>query len=252
VSTGHECNVTFSPDGASVYFNRPDTTRHSNIYVSTFQDGHWIAAEPLNFSEPGVSDLDPFMAPDGSRLYFASTRAPGGGTKDDHDIWYANREGNGWSAPVHTGTAVNSMEKEGYPSVTSNGVMYFFSEREGGVGDMDLYRSAPDGGTFGRPENLRALNTPLRDVSPYVSPDERYMIFYHVDDARNADLYVSYRAQGAWGAPEKLNGNVDTAGDEVCPTVSPDGRYLFFARAHDGKIGIYEVGLAEAGVRTGS
>ena len=46
------------------------------------------------------------------------------------------------------------------------------------------------------------------------------------------DLYVSFRgAEGAWMTPAALPAPVNTPDMELCPVVSPDGRYLFFLRS---------------------
>lgn len=252
VSTGRECNVTFSPDGTEVYFNRPDSTRtHAHLYRSRFEEGRWQDAEQIAFSDDRYSDLDPFVSPDGARLYFASSRpVTGDQEQNHHDLWYAERTASGWAKPRRLGAAVNTDAKEGYPSVTRDGTLYFFSERPGGHGEMDLYRALPQEGLYPMVENLDAVNTPLRDVSPYVAPDESYLVFYHVDAAGNADLYVSYHQQGVWTPPEPLRDVVNTDADEVCPTVSPDGRSLFFARFQNRQGRIYQVDVDATGLRT--
>jgi hypothetical protein len=45
------------------------------------------------------------------------------------------------------------------------------------------------------------------------------------------DLYVSFRqTDGAWGEPIDLGPDVNSGMLDYCPTVTPDGRYLFFSR----------------------
>ena len=72
------------------------------------------------------ADLDPFIAPDGLSLYFDSTR-PGG--LGGEDIWVTTRASvsDAWGPPVHLGAPVNSGYREGYPSITADGLTLVFS-----------------------------------------------------------------------------------------------------------------------------
>jgi len=252
VSTGRECNVAFSPDGHNVYFNRMDSTRHAHLYQSRFENGSWQPAEQVAFSDTSYSDFDPFITPDGQRLFFASTRPTEGGEEDifNHDIWYVERTATGWGTPQHTGPAINSSGQEGYPSITADGTLYFFSARDGERGEHDLFRAHEVGGVYDDLEKLESISTDLPDVSPYVAPDESYLIFYRTDENGNADFYVSYNVDGNWQAAEPLNNLVNTEDGEYCASVSPDGAYLFFSRYVERRGRIYQIPLAESGVRT--
>jgi hypothetical protein len=62
---------------------------------------------------------------------------------------------------------------------------------------------------------------------PFVAADGSYLLFQ-----RNYDIHVSFRgANGAWLEPARLPQLVNTPDTEVCPVVSPGGRYLFFLRS---------------------
>jgi hypothetical protein len=63
---------------------------------------------------------------------------------------------------------------------------------------------------------------------PFVAADGSYLLFQ-----RNNDLHVSFRGpDGRWLAPVPLPPTVNTPEGELCPVVSPDGRYLFFMRSY--------------------
>ncbi|TSA27011.1 MAG: hypothetical protein D4R67_06875 [Bacteroidetes bacterium] len=68
----------------------------------------------------------------------------------------------------------------------------------------------------------------LFGVHPFISPDEKFMLFDF-----KGDIYISYREDDGWGEPQKLNGSIDTEFPETCPTLSPDGKYLFFSRYNE-------------------
>ena len=76
------------------------------------------------------------------------------------------------------------------------------------------------------------VNTEFDEASPFIAPDQGYLLFMRLGgpgSLGSVDLYVSFRTvDGGWSAPRNLGPRVNTEADEICPIVSPDGRYLFF------------------------
>ena len=64
--------ITFTPDGRTAYFAESEKffpfTRQATIYTSTLSEGAWSAPVVAPFSG-AHSDIDPFITPDGQRLY---------------------------------------------------------------------------------------------------------------------------------------------------------------------------------------
>jgi Tol biopolymer transport system component len=141
------------------------------------------------------------------------------------------RVGDGWGAPSNLGAPVNSAGNEWYPTVASDGTIYFGSDRPGGKGQTDLYRCRFVNGAYAEAENLGdAVNTRFNEFEPYVAPDQSYLIFMAArpGGAGGADLWVSYNRGGKWTEAKNLGERVNTPGSEYSPKVSPDGRYFFF------------------------
>jgi Tol biopolymer transport system component len=242
ISTGDdESHPAFTRDGRTLYFlkNTP-LFDHWTIVVSHFSKGRWSTPEVAPFSGQ-YSDADPFITSDGGKLFFISTRPVGGKPKQDTDIWLVERSLKGWSEPKHLGSVVNSDEYEWFPTIADNGNLYFGSARPGGKGKTDIWRAKLVDGAYGEPENLGdAINTPAREVEPYISPDERFMIFAAADrpDSKGAfDLYISYNENGLWTKAEALGEKINSAAWDFAPKISPDGRYFFFTsnRSSTGK-----------------
>jgi hypothetical protein len=147
ISTGDmELNAAFTPDGKTLYFTKRTPKRQFwAIVVSHFRNGKWSAPEVADFSGQ-YSDFDPFISPDGSKLYFSSIRPMDGKLKQDSDIWVVEREKASWGAPHRIEAPINTPAQEYYSSVTADGTLYFSSTREGGKGKGDIYRSKLVGG----------------------------------------------------------------------------------------------------------
>jgi hypothetical protein len=234
ISTGeYDTHPAFTPDGKTLYFLR--STPNFNLWtilVSHFVKGRWSTPEVAPFSGQ-YSDADPFITADGARLYFISNRPAPGKTSRDLDIWMIEKGASGWNEPTNLGAPINSTGSEWYPTVSSNGTIYFGSDREGGKGRTDIYRSRLVGGKYETAENLGpVINTQFNEFEPLIAPDETFLIFMgggRADGRGGFDLYISYNQNGEWSQPENLGDKINTVGNEYSPTISPDGKYFFWA-----------------------
>ena len=150
ISTGDfDSHPAFMPDGKTLYFVR--STPNFNLWtilVSRFERGKWSEPEVAPFSGQ-YSDADPFITPDSKRLYFISSRPVTGKKMQDLDIWFVEQtEKDTWSEPKNLGAPVNSDGAEWYPTMTKDGTLYFGSDRAGGKGRTDIYRSRLVGGKY--------------------------------------------------------------------------------------------------------
>jgi len=230
-----EYGPAFTPDGKTLYFTRRVNRRDSEfIYASRLENGKWSTPELAPFSGK-YFDKEPFVAPDGKKIFFASLRPLDGvepKNRRDFNIWFVEKTAGGWSEPKHIGPAVNSSAYENYPSVAANGTLYFAGEREGGKGGNDLYRVRFLNGKYEQVERLDDLNTPNVDADPYIASDESYLIFCSDRSGGfgSGDLYISINRNGKWTEPKNLGAAINTSEFEYTPLISPDGKWLFLSR----------------------
>jgi Tol biopolymer transport system component len=233
ISTGDfDSHPAFTPDGRTLYFVR--STPNFNLWtilVSRFERGRWSTPEVAPFSGQ-YSDADPFITPDGSRLYFISNRPVAGKPKPDLDIWVMEKAGAEWGEPKNLGAPVNSPGSEWYPTIATNGTIYFGSDREGGKGRTDIYRCRFVDGKFAQAENLGdPINTQFNEFEPLIAPDESFVIVMgggRADARGGFDLYISYNRNGAWTKPTNLGDRINSSSNEYSPMISPDGKYFFW------------------------
>ena len=230
-----ELNACFSPDGKTLYISKNIGARWGVILVSQFEKGKWSTPEVAPFSG-SFSDYDPFFSPDGSKLFFISTRPTQSGEtkpRKDYDIWVVEKTKTGWSEPKNVGAPVNTEKDEYYPSVASDGTLYFSANRETSTkGSFDVYRSRFVDGKYTEPENLGdAVNGKSTEVDNYIAPDQSFLVFASYgrpDSLGNGDLYISHNRNGAWTPARHLGGGINSSAREYCPIGSPDGKYFFF------------------------
>ena len=232
-TSADEYNPTFTPDGKTVYFTRRiDRKGNEMIMFSRLENGKWTPPQTAEFSGK-FYDKEPMLSPDGKRIFFASTRPNGRDEKANFDIWMAEKTEKGWSDPKNLGANVNSSGYDNYPSIASDGTLYFASVRLEGRKDNDLYRSRLVNGEYQKAENLGdIINTDATEADPFVAPDQSYLIICTDRDggAGEGDLYISFNQNGKWTVPQSFGKIINTEVYEYTPFVSADGKTFYFSR----------------------
>lgn len=226
---GFHCSAVWSPAGDRVLW----TAQGETILESRRMEGLWTRPVPLPLdSDYGVGE--PMFVPGGDRLYFLSRRPPEDDPVVRERIWFVENDGQGWSEPQPIDEVVRAHPTHWQFSFTTRGDLYFTSEVEGTGGGQDIYVARRDRQRFRAPESVgNAVNTDVREFTPFVAPDESYLLFARSvpEEKGRSDLFVSFRRKdGGWTTAVNLGDTVNSLHNEVCPIVTPDGRYLFFVR----------------------
>ncbi len=204
---------------------------------ATAQDAApWTASAPaLRVDGEQVPGGCPIESPTGRFLFTA--RNPGTGL----DIFVNGRGHRGrpfnLGAPLPSPANDSAGGNDFCPTPLPDGELYFVSNRTGGCGDADLYRTInnPSRG-FVRPANLGCApdgpNTPGLELSPsLIRTSAGTFLFYSTDfHTGNQDIYRSrMRPDGSFGPGERLPAPINTIYDDRQPNLSPDGLTLVFA-----------------------
>ncbi len=152
-----------------------------------------------NIFVPDVNEGSPAFTPDGKTLVFA--RGNSGKKKGPQDVHlYMSRLVDGaWTEPRYL-PVNDSLSWDGSPAFSRDGkTLYFASNRPGGFGGIDIYRTNMDAsGRFSKPVNMgEDINTPGDEMFPYVASDGR--LFFASDGhpgLGKLDIFVATRSQG--------------------------------------------------------
>ncbi|WP_055444035.1 OmpA family protein [Lacinutrix himadriensis] len=147
----HDGPITLSEDGKTMIFSRDGHSEgiykkmdkkqiklsQQGLYKATLIDGKWknIVALPFNSKEYSVSH--PSLSSDGKTLYFASNMPGGIG---DTDIWKVSVNKDTYGTPENLGKLVNTADKEGFPFISDNNILYFSSRGKQGFGGFDIFK----------------------------------------------------------------------------------------------------------------
>ncbi len=231
----------FSKDGREVYWSEVYTSRGDFIYFTKEKNGKWTVPQILPFCRIGGTYMYPTLSADGQKLFFVSDLSiDGKGAGDQMNIWYVERQGEGWSAPVYVG--FDKGHEYGL-TIADNGNLYFMGFYEGGIGSADLYISKYENGKYAQPENLgKVINTESYEDEPYIAPDESYILFASNKPTEKSEgrIYISYKSEnGNWQEPISIYSKMNFEGDVRFPHISPDRKYFFFASNVNGNWDIY-------------
>ena len=221
---------------------------------------------PLNW---GGDDYAPHVFPDGKTLIFQSKRnAP----RAHSNFWVSRLNSKGsWSkrefplflAANKKTSVLNTDGFEGgltiYYQDNQPQEIYFTSVanektgRSGSVG-LNIYytRKEIKGKTWTISEQVTVLSSDFNEGSPAISSDGKTLIFSsdRPGSYGNADLWIAYRKSASdglsWSTPINLGKNINTTANEISPTISADGKVLFFSSDRSDGFGGYDLYYSRA------
>lgn len=166
---------------------------HSGISFSYLQDGKWSA--PVDFEVPHLRDHQPhytaYMDPSADVLIMSMF---GPKSVGEEDLFVALRGDTSWTEPFHMGDVINSVGYEISPFLDRDGkTLYFASNKEGGLGNCDIYKTTRLDDTWknwSEPVNLgEPINSTGFDAYLYLTDDNAF--FTRNLDTLTSDLFIA-------------------------------------------------------------
>ncbi len=218
-----------------------------------------LSAQPLparfNNTNSALDEQNPLLSPDGRTLYFTISNHPqnAGGAKDLGDIWFATLTEQGWSDPTHGGMQINNTLHNTVAGFSADGMQLFLMGHYAAPGEQvqsqGLSVSRWDGQSWASPINIKIPyfknSTPFQ--SGCLSADGNVLVFSAESYATRGaeDIYVSLRSAGKWSEPKNLGNTINTPYQDVSPSLSPDGKHLYFASNGHGGYGSFDIFYAD-------
>jgi outer membrane protein OmpA-like peptidoglycan-associated protein len=187
----HNGPVSVTEDGKLMAFNRVDHilfvksknfVNRPKIYFSENKGHHWSKAKSFAYNSDDYSCGHPALSADGQTLYFSSDMPGGMGGKD---IWVCKREGDNWGKPENLGNEVNSAGDEVFPFIRKDGMLFFSSDGQTGLGGLDIFSATKENGKWGNVANQGA---------PLNSATDDFGISFNADGSRG--FFTSDRVGG--------------------------------------------------------
>ncbi len=229
-------------------------------FSSAFNQDVWIATSegsefntlnhpgyPLNNALPNsISSLTPA----GNEVIVINQFVEEGGMSKGFSLVRHNAD-DSWSFPEPI--TINNYHNSG-PDVSmcisSDGsVMILSLERYDSRGKSDLYVSFREGSGWSAPQNIRSINTGMREATPFLSEDKEYLFFASDRRGRNwgSDIYMVRRKDDSWqnwSRPMRYQKPINSKADDSRPYFNAETGYLYFTSKRDGNSDIFRVQIA--------
>jgi hypothetical protein len=177
-------NPCLADNDQSMYF-----TRSADAWKATRSGGGWsspvIVGAPVSSS---YNDWSCHVSNLGNA--FLCTFRPGPVGTGGCDLWKVQYEDGNFTTAASLSINTTSNDCQPVPGPNEEYII-FSASRPGGYGGFDLYISFADGlGGWTAPQNLGpTINTSGGDVSPYISPDHKYLFFSRPVSSTDTDIY---------------------------------------------------------------
>ncbi|MBC8147252.1 MAG: OmpA family protein [Bacteroidetes bacterium] len=253
-----EYQLMISPDNETAYFIRAISLVNKNLLVPKAEiieklfsstrkaDGQFEEGQKMDYPfnvTPNSGSVS--ITIDNKVLYLTICKPTESGYKDC-DICRTDFDGEYWLGIYPLDSNINTKYWESTPSITSDGkTLYFASNKPGGFGGADIYRSTIDEkGVWSMPVNLGpAVNTAGNEISPFIHTDSRTLYFssgeWVTDDGKympghmglgDYDIFfIRLDEKGGWTEPMNIGYPINSEKADVGFIVSTDGKTGYFA-----------------------
>ncbi|RIW13740.1 OmpA family protein [Algoriphagus lacus] len=139
---------------------------------------------------------------------------------------------------------LNEFQLQYFPVLTADGEQILFTKRDG-TGNFDkedIYTAyvKADGGWTDPQSIAQTINSQFNEGTCTVTADGNILIYTSCDapDSQGScDLYVAYKVNGTWQRPTNMGTKVNSRSWDSQPSLSADGRILFFSSNRKGGFG---------------
>lgn len=242
-----------TPDESSLIFNSKregfgnyqdvDGSYFESALVSYEKDGNWgspvLLSANINVDE---NDAVVGISADGSKILCWKSEKLNG------NIYLSEAKGESWNTPIELGANINSKAMERGACITPDGnTIFFVSDRKGGLGGTDIYRSEKGAdGVWGPAVNLgNTINTPFDEVAPVVSIDGKTLYFASNGHETMGGLDIVMAPYNAadktFGAVTNLGFPINSPDDETSYYPTMNGKYAYYSATRKDGLGDLDI-----------
>ena len=205
----------------------------SKIYTSTGSEANWDSPSLVDggVNDPKFHCGNAVISADGQTMYF---------TKCSEDkmlnmvckIFSAKKDGGKWGEPKElsinvTDGSATSTEPALATDANGNTILYFVSNREGGLGGMDIWLATIDkNGSMSTAKNAgKAINTFGDELSPYYDAANT-KLYFSSNGHKNLggfDVFVTKGSPEGWDTIQNMGMPVNSSADDIYLALDPMG-----------------------------
>jgi tetratricopeptide (TPR) repeat protein/outer membrane protein OmpA-like peptidoglycan-associated protein len=234
--------------GPLLYYTRSsdmpfDLSPVANVFATNFQE----KALPLSINSRDGKLHTAHYAPntEGSRLYHNVCVTDENNGNIICQLYSREKGADGtWSKAIALDTLINergvttTQPNVGYDNIKAKDILYFASNRAGGLGGMDIWAADIEpNGKLGKPYNVREVNTNSDEISPFFMNAQQILLF--ATEGREPfggfDIFKAKRTTGGWEKPANMGYPMNSSFDDSYPSFAADmGRYYMVSNRTGG------------------
>lgn len=218
----YEYALSIHPSGNRLLFSAECPEEGAAVHQSLVENGSWTVPAPADLSDGARKhEMEAFFGVDGERIFFAPYSKG-----MDVRIWTADVTAKGFADPRALGGPIAS-DPSFYPVQGMDGSLFYTN-----LAKRSIWRATLENGRVAAAQEAGLEH----GGHAFPSPDGRFMLMdsASLDSDEQRDIFVSFRNDdGSWGSPRSLGPSVNTEYSETCPSLSPDGTFLFFSRYNE-------------------
>jgi len=159
--------------------------------------------------------------------------------------------------PVLMGPPINTAFAQSHPVLTADGNTLYYTTLSGlsRQDDENIVVSTLTNGTWSEPVSISDnINSKENEGTCSISMDGNSLVFVgcgKADGMGSCDIYISKKVNGSWSKPVNLGPAINSTSWDSHPSLSADGRTLYFVSARKGGFGkedVYVSHLDDEGV----
>lgn len=148
-------------------------------------------------------------------------------------------------------STINKYAHQYLPVVTLDNRTIIYTARSSDDSDEEIVTSTFDGTSWSEAQSIaNNINTKFNEGASSVSADGRTLIFTSCEGRQsfgNCDLFISHKTGDVWSKPENLGRRINSSSWDSQPTLSADGRTLYFSSNRQGSYGGRDIWMSTNG-----
>ncbi len=208
-------NLLISGNGNTMVFMTHEPF-YDAIQYAKKENGKWTAPKNIMF-DLGIDDkfYVTSISFNGDKMFLYEDNT------FNRDLYFSEFKEEKWTKvqPIDDGD-INTKYWESHPYISPNGdFLYFVSNRPGGIGASDIYKSPKLKDRWGTPINLGTpVNTLFNEDSPFLSKDGRTLYFSsqgHVNMGGYDIFYSNLTGNNKWSEPLNIGYPINSTDDDL-------------------------------------
>ena len=148
--------------------------------------------------------------------------------------------------PKNMGLAINSEWPEYLPALTADGNTMVITRRV--QGQEDFYISQKVNDVWQQAKSIGApINTPDNEGAQAISADGKTIVYTRCNNVKDygaCDLLIAENINGQWTEPKNIGPSINSKHWESQPTLSSDGRTLYFVSNRPDGMGLKDIWMS--------